>query len=159
MREGYDALQVCLNGHQITDVGNTQPETKQSHCASCGAKTICACPQCNSPMRGYRHIEGVISFSATPIPRYCIGCGAAFPWQTAALESLNELLAEGDLNQEQMAIAQTAIPDIVHDGPRTEVAAMRLGKILKGLQKPIYDVVVKIVTDVASETAKKIMGL
>jgi len=36
---------------------------------------------------------------------------------------------------------------------------MRLGKVLKSLQKPAYDIAVKVVTDIASDTAKKIMGL
>ena len=51
------------------------------------------------------------------------------------------------------------MPDIVRETPRTELASMQFGKILKSLSKPAYDIIVKVVSDIATEAAKKVIGL
>ena len=159
MREGYDTMEVCLNGHQITDMAVSQPISRQPFCSKCGSATITGCTQCQRLIRGHRHIPGVFSVHRTPVPKYCIDCGTPYPWQTAAIQNFNEILHETDLTEQQLAEAEKALPDVIQDGPKTEIASMRLGKVLKSLQKPAYDIAVKVVTDIASDTAKKIMGL
>ena len=51
------------------------------------------------------------------------------------------------------------LPDVVTDTPQTGRAAMRLQTILAKLGKATYDVAIKVVSDLASETAKKVLGL
>jgi hypothetical protein len=51
------------------------------------------------------------------------------------------------------------VENIVRDTPFTESAAAKLKGILPKLGRSAYDVAVKIITDIASETVKKILGL
>lgn len=155
----YDGMQVCVNGHRITAYATSQPEHCQNHCATCGARTITACESCNTPMRGHYHVDGVISLANTPVPKYCIACGQAFPWQQAAIENLKDVLEAGDMASADVDLVVLALPDVIHETPRTEGAALKLRKALGKLGKPTYDIAVKVITDLASETAKKTMGL
>lgn len=77
----YDTMQVCLNGHQITDRYYEAPEFRQNFCEKCGAETITACPDCGEEIRGYYHVEGVVSVgSSKDVPNYCHECGESYPW-------------------------------------------------------------------------------
>lgn len=76
----YDIMQVCTQGHQITAYLKSQPESGRKFCEECGASTIFACPACNQPVLGYRHIAGVLSTRGVPVPKRCGSCGAAYPW-------------------------------------------------------------------------------
>jgi hypothetical protein len=51
------------------------------------------------------------------------------------------------------------VKNVVRDTPFTESAAVKLREMLPKLGKATYDVAVKVITDIASETAKKILGL
>jgi hypothetical protein len=51
------------------------------------------------------------------------------------------------------------VPDLTSDTPKAESAAMRLKPIFLRLGKVGSDVAIKIISDVASETVKKIFGL
>ncbi len=78
---GYqDTQQVCLNGHQITDGYNRNPQFRKAFCAECGEKTIHTCPKCDSPIKGDYYIENVFGFSSTSVPSHCDNCGSEFPW-------------------------------------------------------------------------------
>ena len=78
----YDVMQVCLNGHQITDHYNELQQHRKDFCGNCGAKTIHACPKCNEPIRGDYVIPNVIGGGPTSIPSHCHKCGAKYPWAT-----------------------------------------------------------------------------
>ncbi|REG90246.1 DUF2321 domain-containing protein [Flavobacterium aquicola] len=80
----YDVMQVCVNGHLITDNYYTSPEFRKSFCTSCGEKTITTCPNCNKELKGDYHVPGVVdlSFSRTPVPEICEYCGKDFPWKS-----------------------------------------------------------------------------
>lgn len=43
------------------------------------------------------------------------------------------------------------------DAPRTEVATFKLKRMLEKAGKPVYDIAIKVISDVASETAKKVL--
>ncbi len=62
----------------------------------------------------------------------------------------------GDAEADEVA---TLVPDLTSDTPKAESAAMRLKPILLKLGKVGYDVAIKIISDVASATVKKILGL
>ena len=68
-------------------------------------------------------------------------------------------MREGDLSQTDMETVVLALPDILQDTPKTELATLRLSKVMAKLGKPIYDVAIGVISDIASETAKKSMGL
>jgi hypothetical protein len=36
--EGYNVMQVCLNGHRITDAAATYPHDRKQFCDACGEK-------------------------------------------------------------------------------------------------------------------------
>jgi uncharacterized protein (TIGR02391 family) len=77
----YDVMQVCLNGHTITDRYRSAPEFRQSKCGECGEDTIHRCPECNEPIRGRYQVEGVVNAMGTKSPKpYCHECGEAYPW-------------------------------------------------------------------------------
>ena len=75
-----DVMQVCLNGHQITDRYKKSPERRQDFCEKCGSETIIECQNCGEEIQGDYHVEGVIAPSSTEVPDYCHGCGEPYPW-------------------------------------------------------------------------------
>ena len=82
----YDTQQVCLNGHQVTDSYHSSPEFRKNFCATCGAKTIHQCPECNRDIPGDYKVDGVVAIGfRTKVPTHCANCGKPFPW--AALKS------------------------------------------------------------------------
>jgi hypothetical protein len=88
----HDVQQVCLNGHQITDNYNRSPEFKKNFCPECGEKTIHQCPECQHPIKGHYHTDGLF-VSTTPVPTHCENCGKPFPW-TLRKKELSQMLSE-----------------------------------------------------------------
>ncbi|WP_337965058.1 DUF2321 domain-containing protein [uncultured Flavobacterium sp.] len=84
----FDTMQVCLNGHQITDTYYRYPQHRKKHCPNCGAKTIHQCPKCNSLIKGNYHVENFIDLSGrkTPVPKVCEDCGVNFPWNNKKIQ-------------------------------------------------------------------------
>lgn len=156
--EGYDVRQVCLNGHQISEHAQSMPQFRKDFCPECGERTITACPECHAPIQGHYNSPGVLSIRKTRVPNNCHACGTAYPWRQHALAAAVELL-EMELEGQAATDAVALIPAIATENPRTEVAALKLKKILGALGKPAYDIAIKVVSDVASETAKKTLGL
>lgn len=154
---GHDVMQVCLNGHQITSLAVGSPDLRRDFCKDCGAKTVTSCGACSAQIRGRRHDS--MTVRSPPVPRYCEDCGVAFPWQQAAIDNLTEILRDDGLNEDQMAVFEAALPDVIRETPKTESAALKVSKVLRGLGKPAYDISIKVLSDLASETAKKALGL
>lgn len=75
-----DAMQVCRNGHVITDLLRTCPERSLTHCDRCGAVTLERCETCGHELPGAFVVPGLQPVGARPAPQYCSICGAAFPW-------------------------------------------------------------------------------
>jgi hypothetical protein len=78
----HDAMQVCLNGHFITDSYYDHPDFRKRFCTSCGAETIHKCPNCAQDIKGRYVMASVIDLtsSSTPVPKLCEYCGKNFPW-------------------------------------------------------------------------------
>jgi hypothetical protein len=82
----YDTMQVCTRwGHQITAFYDASPEARQQRCSKCGSRTIHTCQYCGANIRGYRHMQGVVSASVPQVPLNCYQCGRAYPWKTKHL--------------------------------------------------------------------------
>lgn len=78
----YDTMQVCLNGHYITDCYHTSPQFRKQFCTLCGASTITNCPNCKAEIKGdYLNSQVVILGQSTPVPNICEYCGKDFPWK------------------------------------------------------------------------------
>jgi hypothetical protein len=54
-RPWYDTMQVCENGHIVTDMAVKHPEYRVNRCPKCGAATIMACEKCNVAIPGHHH--------------------------------------------------------------------------------------------------------
>ena len=155
--DGYDVMQVCLNGHQITDSAEVLPDTMKPFCPDCGEKTIAACPECNAPIQG--HMKDVSSSRPVPVRNNCYQCGTAYPWRQHALAAAAVEVVGVELEGQEAKDAAALIAAVSVETSRTELSALKLKKLLSKLSKPIYDVSIKIVSDVASDTAKKVLGL
>jgi hypothetical protein len=154
--KGYDVMQVCLNGHQITDAAESLPHQRKQFCPDCGEQTIDACPECNAPIQG--HLRGVLSIRSADIPNNCPNCGTAYPWRLGAIANAIDVV-----QMEMDAVDAASVPDLVKmvaiEAPRTEVAALKLRKLLGKLGKPTYDICIHVLSDLMSETAKKALGI
>lgn len=77
-----DVMQVCMNGHVITDRYNTSPEFRKNFCTQCESKTITTCQQCNTPIPGDLIFDSlVVMMGPGPVaPKICDNCGNRFPW-------------------------------------------------------------------------------
>ncbi len=76
----YDAQQVCVKGHQITDSYHRFPQRRQEHCDKCGAPTIYKCPKCDAEIRGYYNVPGAVGGGWADRPDHCHSCGSRYPW-------------------------------------------------------------------------------
>jgi hypothetical protein len=153
--DGYDVMQVCLNGHQITDRLEESPHEAKPFCPQCGAKTIMACPECKTPIQG--HLK-LYEFGEAPLPNNCHACGTAYPWRQEALAAAVEAAQIG-LEGRDAEEAAALVAAVSVDNPRAELAAMKLKGLLSKLPKAAYDVALKVIGDVAAATAKSHLGL
>ena len=122
MQERYDVMQVCLNGHVITDSAVTFPQFAKPFCPDCGERTITACPDCNAPIQGA--LREVPFFHEKPAPNNCHHCGTAYPWRQAAIASAIEMLEMGLEGQNAAAVAGL-VRDVATETPRTQLGPVR----------------------------------
>jgi hypothetical protein len=155
----YDVAQICLNGHLITESLQSHPGQGQKFCKRCGAVTISACPKCNSAIRGHLHGVGSL-WDDDDVPHFCENCGAAYPWTSNGIQAAKALADEfNELSDEDKILLKASIDDIASDTSMTEVASIRIKKLIPKLASASADALRKLLVDIASETAKKFMGL
>jgi hypothetical protein len=88
-----DVMQVCRNGHVITDLLRTSPERALTHCDRCGAVTMDRCQTCGHELPGAFVVPGLQPVGVRPAPHFCAMCGAAFPWTRQRRPPKRESLA------------------------------------------------------------------
>jgi hypothetical protein len=76
-----DVMQVCRNGHVVTDRLRSSPERSRHNCERCGAVTLHACATCGQELPGAIIVPGLEPLGARRAPLFCSRCGADFPWQ------------------------------------------------------------------------------
>ena len=76
----YDVMQVCLQGHKITERYQSSPEHRQDYCEDCGSETITSCQECGAEIEGHYDVEGVVAPSDKDVTSYCHDCGEPYPW-------------------------------------------------------------------------------
>ena len=118
------------------------------------------CPECHTPIQGHYRSPGVLSIRETPVPNNCQGCGTAFPWRQDAIASAIEIL-QMQLEEEEQDATEVAelVPVIAIETPKTQLAALKLKRLMSKLAKPAYDVSIKVVSDLVSETTKETLGM
>lgn len=151
----YDVALICQNGHVINSSAKTSPAGNQDFCDRCGSKTVIACQQCSTDIRGFHHISGVIH-SSYDRPAFCFKCGAAFPWTATGLQAARDLADVLDgLSAEDREELKMSLDDLVKDTPRTRVAETRFKKIMKRSGREAVDGMRSVLTDIVSETVRK----
>jgi hypothetical protein len=60
-----------------------------------------------------------------------------------------------DLDEKNAAEAAELVPAIAIETPRTEIAAIKL-KLLSKLSAVAYDAVIRLISEIAAETARKV---
>ena len=108
-----------------------------------------------------------VDYTDLPLPSFCPDCGKPYPWTEAKLKAAKELVDELDnLSPQEREMMKKSLDDIIvmEDTPQTPVAATqfkRLGtkaaKTGKAIVKATVKELWKLVVDIASETAKKII--
>jgi hypothetical protein len=151
----YDVAQVCENGHVANAMSETEPQRDQDFCSLCGAKTIRACPSCNTPIRGYHHIPALVDGDYDR-PAYCSKCGAPFPWIVAALEAACALADALDgLRPADPDELKRSLAELVKDTPNTRVAEAKVRQIVQRSGTDAVDAMRSALTDVISENVRK----
>ena len=157
----YDVGQVCLNGHGITGDYSANSEFAENYCSRCGAQTITQCLNCKSHIRGYYdHEGGVIAIPNFDVPAYCYKCGEPFPWTETALQAAKELTDEIEgLSEGEREKAKGSLVEITRDTLQTELAVVRVKKLLARAGPTIGQALKEIIVAVATEGARKQLGL
>jgi hypothetical protein len=161
MTSYYDVGLICRNGHVVNRSARDFPQRNSKFCTDCGAAAIDACVQCRTPIRGYYHVPGVVSVGDRyRPPSFCHECGTPYPWTEEKLAAAKELALElEDLTDEEREEVVKDLDEVVRDTPRTEVAAFKLRRLLAKAGQEVAGVMKQILVEIATEAAKKQMGL
>lgn len=156
----FNTAQVCTNGHTITSAIQEAPERMSKFCSTCGAPTIMACQTCSTALRGYYDANGVLVLDDYHPPRFCHECSRPFPWTEARVAALLQLTQEFEgLTDADREALRTGIDDLIRETPRTEVAAVRVKKILRKVGDGVLQAFKNLAVEVLTESAKKALGL
>ena len=159
-RDWYDVQEVCLNGHLITSYAQSQPDSRRTHCSSCGETTIAACQNCSAPLRGYHHMPGVIHLGSASVDRFCDSCGALMPWTERGLTSVLDIAAMSDaINENEQETLRDTVRALMVPSGQTEVAALKLRKAISRLDEYERGALLRTLKVHATEAAKEALGL
>ena len=154
----YDVMQVCRNGHLITDRASSSPQHREKYCHECGAETIAACPSCQTPIRGHYHVPGVIAVGWTkPVPSYCHECGKPYPWTEARLQAARELIDLADAPEAEKEALKADLPALTAETPRTQVAVARMSRFLRKAGNEVGAGLRSVLVEIATEAVKKVL--
>ena len=156
-----DVALICLNGHMINQASLKYPENNTKFCETCGARNISKCAECNAIIRGTIHYEDIYDYDdEMKPPSYCHECGNPYPWTAERIKALKEMVEYSELDAKDKKEFLDNIEIIASDSPRTSLAAIKIKSIGLKLANGLWNDVAKpIIVEIASETAKKTMGL
>jgi hypothetical protein len=152
--------QVCRNGHLVLGSLKSFPQFRQSFCEDCGAATIDQCQTCGWPIAGIGPNSWMAGTGPFKPPRYCGECGSPFPWTETALAAAKEYTDDLDqLSAEEKNALKDTFIDLTNDTARTPLAASRFKKLVSKIGPVAGGILQKIIETVATEAAKKSIGL
>jgi hypothetical protein len=152
--------QICLNGHLVLGSIQEFPQFRKPFCEDCGSPTIEQCQTCSWPIAGIGPNAWMGGGGPYRPPRYCGECGKPFPWTETALNAAKEFTDELDqLTAEEKATLKTTVDDLTTDTARTPLAASRFKRFMAKVGPHAGAVLQKIVETIATEAAKKSIGL
>jgi hypothetical protein len=152
----YDVAQVCLDGHVSNANVQAYPAHNKKFCADCGKPTITQCSACNTPLRGEYHVRGISMVSRFTPAAFCHGCGKPYPWTEERVRVAKQLADEADnLDESDKETLKETFADLVHESPRTTLAASRFKRLAKKAGDVISDGLRTVLFEVASEAAKR----
>jgi hypothetical protein len=156
----YDGQQVCLNGHLVTNYANTNPEDRKKFCPYCGQPTVLACESCNAPLQGAEIDPAVvvIGFGTTP-SAYCHERGKPHSWTQRKIDTAIEMASEVETDPRELEKLRESIGDLATETPRTPLAVARFKKLVVKAGSAMGPAISQILTDIASETIQKQLGL
>lgn len=127
--------------------------TRLAFCPQCGADNINGCLHCETTIEDDEEYR-------SERPSYCCACGKPFPWTETALTTLREYTDElEELSIEEKAAFKATFPDLTVDTSRTGLAASRFMKFVQKIRPAAGEALKKIIMDIATEAAKKAMGM
>ena len=143
----YKTAQICLNGHCVTSTAE-KTQLLENFCSLCGARTITHCQSCSTPIRGHYSMDNVAIFCEYEVPSYCYNCGKPYPWTESALQAAAELLALDDnLTLDESQSLVDALPDLLTETPRTQLAVAKFKKFLSSATQFTVDSVRQFAID------------
>ena len=152
----HDVAQICENAHVANSMAHDHPDINQDHCDKCGAPTIMGCPSCQTAIRGYYHVPGIIGIDDYAAPAFCYKCGKPFPWTDARLRAAKDLADElDDLTSDQRESLKKSLDDLVRETPSTPVAETRFKKIMQKAGRDGYESMRSLLKDIVSEAVRK----
>jgi hypothetical protein len=157
----YDVAQICLNGHIVTTTAVWEPHTRPEFCRDCGQRTIVKCNACHRQIQGAYWVADMYPYPIKVViraPGFCHGCGVAYPWTQAKFQAARDLAMELEgLEPQERERMAASFPDLIADTPQTPVAATRVRRMFEKIGQGANDVLGKLVVDLATEAAKKII--
>lgn len=153
-----DVAQICMNGHAINPSFQKYPIHNKKFCPNCGEPTITQCPHCQTNIPGEIHYANVFGASDYKVPVFCSECGKPYPWTEKKLNAAKELAAElEELTPEEKRILEMSIDEISRNSPQATVGATRFKKLMLKVGTAAGGILKDVITDIASETAKKVL--
>lgn len=134
------------------------PEHSSKFCKDCGAATTTQCEKCGAAIQGtYHHPEvAVVGFES--VPSYCRGCGAPYPWTAESISAARTVVRELDgIDDEEKKLLSESVEALTRDSPTTGLAASRFKRLLPKLKSGSASVLKKIILELATEGAKKLI--
>jgi hypothetical protein len=136
------------------------PQFRKGFCEDCGAPTVDQCQKCAWPIAGVGPDAWTAGTGPYRPPRYCGECGSPFPWTETALAAAREYTDDLDqLSNDEKASLKETFGDLTVDTVRTPLAVSRFKKFVTKVGPVAGDVLRKIVETIATEAAKKSIGL
>jgi hypothetical protein len=151
--------QICRNGHIVLGSVKDFQQLRKAFCEHCGAPTIEECQTCGWPIAGTSPNAWMADRGPYQPPRYCGECGKPFPWTESALSTAREYTDElTQLSREEKNVLKGTLDDLTKDTDRTPLAASRFKKFMGKIGPGASGVLQKVLVNVATEAAKKLMG-
>ena len=136
-------MRDAITRHEIEEL------VRLGYCTKCGAESIPACESCEAALG-----------NPNERPSYCGLCGKPFPWTAIALAEAKEYTDGLDtLTNEDKETLKGSLADLTADTSRTPLAAIRFKKMMVKVGPVAGDTLVKIITGILTDAAKKLIGL